>query len=146
MAQIYLAGPFFSDEQIARLERVEAALTQNPTVEDFYSPFRHPLEDLEFGSKEWASAIFAEDRHELHTAKAVVGIVDYVEDHVDPGTAWELGYAGMQEKPVIVFKEKDGGINLMISVPGHAFIRQAEDLAIYDFNQLPKSEWDGPVF
>ncbi|AEJ24014.1 nucleoside 2-deoxyribosyltransferase [Weissella koreensis] len=146
MKNIYLAGPFFSDEQIARLERVEAALEKNPTVASFYSPFRHQLEDLEFGSKEWAEAVFDEDRRELHNSEVVVGIVDYQDEHVDPGTAWELGYAGMQEKPVIVFKEKDGGINIMISVPGHAFVKDATDLAEYDFDALPKGDWDGPVF
>lgn len=36
--RIYLAGPFFSPEQIARIEKVEAALRQNPTVDSFFSP------------------------------------------------------------------------------------------------------------
>ncbi|MCM0582344.1 nucleoside 2-deoxyribosyltransferase [Weissella diestrammenae] len=146
MTKVYLAGPFFDDEQIARLERVEAALQANPTVESFYSPFRDSFDDYEFGSKAWAKVVFESDRQHLHDADVVVGIVDYDQDYVDPGTAWELGYAGMQGKKVVIFKEKEGGINIMISVPAHTFIRQADQLATYDFNVMPASEWDGPVF
>ena len=36
--RIYLAGPFFSDEQIDRIARAEQALTQNQTVDSFFSP------------------------------------------------------------------------------------------------------------
>ena len=42
--QIYLAAPFFSDEQIDRVARIEAALEANPTVTDFYSPRHHGLQ------------------------------------------------------------------------------------------------------
>lgn len=35
MKRVYLAGPFFDDEQIDRIERLEKALTENQTVSDF---------------------------------------------------------------------------------------------------------------
>ena len=38
MKRVYLAGPFFDDEQIDRIERLEKALTENQTVSDFFSP------------------------------------------------------------------------------------------------------------
>lgn len=38
MSQIYLAGPFFSEEQIDRVSRIEKALEENKTVTSFYSP------------------------------------------------------------------------------------------------------------
>ncbi len=33
MTNVYLAGPFFDDEQISRIERVEQALAANPPRE-----------------------------------------------------------------------------------------------------------------
>lgn len=41
MSQIYLAGPFFSEEQVERVARIEKALEENPTVTGFYSPRHH---------------------------------------------------------------------------------------------------------
>ena len=38
MAQIYIASPFFSPEQVTRVTQLEEALAKNPTVTDFYSP------------------------------------------------------------------------------------------------------------
>ena len=39
MAQrIYLAGPFFSNEQVARLKKVRDLLEANPTVGYIYEP------------------------------------------------------------------------------------------------------------
>ncbi|MDR3190359.1 MAG: nucleoside 2-deoxyribosyltransferase [Lactobacillaceae bacterium] len=146
MKHIYLAGPFFSDEQIDRLERVEAALEKNPTVASFFSPFRHQYPEYEFGTKEWAEVVFKGDRSSLEAADVAVAIMDYDEHHVDPGTAWEVGFAGATNKPVIVIKEKEGGINIMISVPGHAFVTDINDLATYDFEMMPENEWNGEIF
>ena len=36
--KIYLAGPFFSKEQISLIHSVEKALKNNPTVTEFHSP------------------------------------------------------------------------------------------------------------
>ena len=38
MKRVYLAGPFFDDDQIDRIERMEKALAANPTVSEFFSP------------------------------------------------------------------------------------------------------------
>lgn len=147
MKHIYLAGPFFDDEQIDRLERLEAALEANPTVAGFFSPFRHQYDEYEFGSKEWGEVVFESDRSQLHDADVVVALADfYGDDDVDPGTAWEIGYAGAQKKPVIILKEKQGHLNIMMSVPGHAFVTNAADIADYDFDALPASEWEGKIF
>lgn len=38
MTNVYLAGPFFDDEQISRIERAEKALAANPQVNRVFSP------------------------------------------------------------------------------------------------------------
>jgi len=38
VTNVYLAGPFFDDEQISRIERAEKALAANPQVNRVFSP------------------------------------------------------------------------------------------------------------
>lgn len=146
MKRVYLAGPFFDDEQIDRIERLEKALTDNETVADFFSPRTEVHDEFEFGSKEWAAAIYKGDKEHLDPAEVVVAVIDYDNDYVDPGMAWEIGYSEAMNKPVILVKEKEGAINLMISAPAHAVVTDVADIANYDFDKLPASEWTGKTF
>ena len=146
MKRVYLAGPFFDDDQIDRIERMEKALAANPTVSEFFSPRTEQHDEFEFGSKEWAKAIYKGDKDHLDPAEVVIAVIDYEGEHVDPGTAWEIGYSEAAKKPVILVKEKDGGITLMMSVPAHAVITDVADVATYDFDALPANEWEGKTF
>ena len=146
MKRVYLAGPFFDDDQIDRIERMEKALAANPTVSEFFSPRTEQHDEFEFGSKEWAKAIYKGDKDHLDPAEVVIAVIDYEGEHVDPGTAWGIGYSEAAKKPVILVKEKDGGINLMMTVPAHAVIPDVADVATYDFDALPANEWEGKTF
>ncbi|USS93039.1 nucleoside 2-deoxyribosyltransferase [Fructilactobacillus ixorae] len=143
MAQIYLAGPFFSEDQIARIEKVEQALTSNPTVRDFFSPRKHQSTQHAQFTKPWATEIYQADIKNLRAAEAVVAIIDFTEDHVDSGTAFEIGYAVQLGTPVIVLHEKTGTVNLMIGESLHAYLTSPAALSDYDFNTLPANEYDG---
>ena len=125
---------------------MEKALAANPTVSEFFSPRTEQHDEFEFGSKEWAKAIYKGDKDHLDPAEVVIAVIDYEGEHVDPGTAWEVGYSEAAKKPVILVKEKDGGINLMMSVPAHAVITDVADVATYDFDALPANEWEGKTF
>ena len=46
MSQIYLAGPFFSEEQIDRVSRIEKALEENKTVTSFLLSTSSPRKQL----------------------------------------------------------------------------------------------------
>ena len=47
MAQrIYLAGPFFSNEQVARLKKVRDLLEANPTVGYIYEPVENQQDKI----------------------------------------------------------------------------------------------------
>ena len=61
--RVYLASPFFSPEQKARIEKVVAALKQNPTIDPdgIYNPQEHQEESLEFGSRDWQDSVFNTD-------------------------------------------------------------------------------------
>ncbi|USS89287.1 nucleoside 2-deoxyribosyltransferase [Fructilactobacillus cliffordii] len=143
MAQIYLASPFFSDEQVARIEKIEAALTQNPTVKDFFSPRKNEDTDQEAYTKPWATAIYHIDVANIEAAEVMVAIIDFEGEYVDSGTAFEIGYAVQKGMPVIVFHEKTGTVNLMIGESLHAYLKTPDEVAQYDFHTMPTIEYDG---
>ncbi|ANZ57888.1 nucleoside 2-deoxyribosyltransferase [Fructilactobacillus lindneri] len=143
MAQIYLASPFFSEEQIQRIEVVEKALTNNPTVADFYSPRKHQEAKNKEFTKPWAKEIYQRDIENIEAADAVVAVIDFVGDNVDSGTAYEIGAAVQMGKPVVVFQQKDNTVNLMISESLHAYLKTGEEVEKYDFSKIPANEYDG---
>ena len=148
--RIYLAGPFFSPEQIARIEKVEAALRQNPTVDSFFSPRQSDENDApsaEVGSPAWAKQIFAKDVAEINQADALVVVADYVHANVDSGTAFEVGYGYHAHKPLIILQElADEPLNLMIGQAAHYYTQSIASLATYDFTTLPSNEFTGKTF
>ncbi len=148
--RIYLAGPFFSPEQITRIEKVEAALRQNPTVDSFFSPRQSDENDApsaEVGSPAWAKQIFAKDVAEIDQADALVVVADYVHANVDSGTAFEVGYGYHAHKPLIILQElADEPLNLMIGQAAHYYTQSIASLATYDFTTLPSNEFTGKTF
>lgn len=148
--RIYLAGPFFSPEQIARIEKVEAALRQNPTVDSFFSPRQSDENDApsaEVGSPAWAKQIFAKDVAEIDQADALVVVADYVHANVDSSTAFEVGYGYHAHKPLIILQElADEPLNLMIGQAAHYYTQSIASLATYDFTTLPSNEFTGKTF
>lgn len=146
MTNVYLAGPFFDDEQISRIERAEKALAANPQVNRVFSPRLSEIAGLTMGTPEWATQTFQMDVHQIDEADVVVALVDFVDDQVDSGTAFEIGYAFHGDKPIIVLHEKDTILNLMLAEGLHAYLQKAESLAAYDFTNLPESHYHGKVF
>ncbi|WP_340137537.1 nucleoside 2-deoxyribosyltransferase [Apilactobacillus bombintestini] len=144
---LYLAGPFFDDEQIDRVERVEKALNQNTTVDNFFSPRLSTVDkSLEVGSDEWSKAVFKLDVDEIKKADAVIAIIDFVDDNVDSGTAFEIGYAHAINKPVILFHEKSGNVNLMLSNGSNSYLTTIDDIVKFDFVKIPEYKYNGKVF
>ncbi|MED4616804.1 nucleoside 2-deoxyribosyltransferase [Priestia megaterium] len=152
--KIYLASPFFSDEQVERVKKVEKALKDNPTVQDFFSPRLNQIDELEFGTKEWSKAVFKNDVDHIDWCDAVVAVHDFtgetnlhgsIHQHVDSGTAFEIGYAYATGKPVVMIHEKGGIVNLMLSESLKAYFTDAKEVADYDFTKMPSNEFTGEV-
>ncbi|MDM5339581.1 nucleoside 2-deoxyribosyltransferase [Fictibacillus enclensis] len=99
--RVFIAGPFFDQEQIARIQRLENALSRNPQVAEFYSARFHQNQQYPWGSKEWRKVVFNLDLYALRRADVVVAIHDYEGKSTDSGTAFELGYAYAYQKPII---------------------------------------------
>ena len=106
MKHVYLAGPFFSNEQVARLKQVVRSLAENPQPLAVYSLRLYQEGSSEPNTPERAREIFEKDMLELTRADVVVAVLDDHERISDPGTAFEIGAAHVRNKPVIAFLKK----------------------------------------
>ncbi|MGP9053969.1 nucleoside 2-deoxyribosyltransferase [Lactiplantibacillus plantarum] len=145
MAQIYIASPFFSPEQVTRVTQLEEALAKNPTVTDFYSPRLHQDAQAEQFTKTWATEIFHRAMAQIAAAQVIVTVLDFEAKNLDSGTAYELGVATMRDLPIIALQEKDEAVNLMITESLHWYTKQVSDFETYDFQQLPKGDFIGEI-
>lgn len=110
---VYLASPFFNDEQVEREEHVKkalrkAGLTVFSPKENCYLP---PT-----ASETARDAVFKQNCDAIKACKAVFAITD----GKDIGTIWEAGYAYGIGTPVIYYAETLGkrGFNLMLAQSG----------------------------
>ncbi|APU70672.1 nucleoside deoxyribosyltransferase [Companilactobacillus crustorum] len=142
--RVYLAGPFFSEQQIKRLDEVQKLLEQNSTIGDIFRPGKDEYTAAEFGSFEWQTAVYKHDINNINISDVVVAMLDYKieENELEPdsGTMWECGYAAANNVPVIgVRNMTDEPLNLMLAGSLTAFfngtdnIQQIKD---YNFNTL----------
>lgn len=143
--RVFIASPFFSEEQVDRVQRLEQSLMRNPYVSEIFSARFHQFKHLEFGSKEWRRKVFRNDLRHLRRSDVLVGIRDYESKYVDSGTAFEIGYAYAMRKPILLINEKNSIMNLMMANSLHAYFTKVEDLATYDFHRMPKVPYEGTV-
>ncbi|MBS9335940.1 nucleoside 2-deoxyribosyltransferase [Fructobacillus papyrifericola] len=143
--RVYLAGPFFSETQIAQVKRLEKALADHPQIGDVFSPRKHQHEEYELFSPEWQKVTFASDVKAIDEADVIVALSDFDGADTDSGTAWELGYAFAKQIPVVTIKEDDETLNLMLAKSLTAYLHKVEDVLDYDFDKLEKIPYDGAV-
>ncbi|MFB5568666.1 nucleoside 2-deoxyribosyltransferase [Bacillus cereus] len=129
--RVYLASPFFNDEEIERVAFVEKVLRDKGL--DVFSPREHQNEELEFGTVEWRKATFKNDVDHIGMCDIVVAV-----HSTDSGTNWELGAAAAIGRPVILFDdETDLPKNIMLTESAYAFLGSRKALEEYDFDARP---------
>ncbi|RSX55843.1 nucleoside deoxyribosyltransferase [Bifidobacterium dolichotidis] len=125
----YVAGPFFTDDQMKSMERLERVL-HDRKQSTFLPRFASSLK------KDGAEEVFKKNLQGMHLSRAV--IVNVVDN--DPGTMFDMGYAFAHNIPVYVYAEglKPGDkMNLMLSRGAKAIITSPADLeAFLDSGEL----------
>lgn len=108
--KVYLASPFFNEEQIERIEFIENLLED--AGYNVFSP-RKAFIVKPNASKEERSKGFKGNCSELDSCDLVLAVTD----GKDMGTIWESGYAFAKQKPVLYFAETLGNnlFNLMLA-------------------------------
>jgi nucleoside 2-deoxyribosyltransferase len=100
--------------------------------------------DAEPGSAGWAGQLFEMDTAEIKKADLVAAL--YYGSNSDSGTAWECGYAYSIGKPVVVVHvDRNADSNIMVHC-GCTTNIYLEDLADYDFDEMPVYKFEGKMF
>lgn len=96
---IYIAGPFFTDEERAFLKVVIESVKEFFPNEKLFIPMEHFIPNGEnLSNNEWAEAVFKMDVEALNKCDRVVAA--YLGLRSDTGTSWEIGYAYAKGIPV----------------------------------------------
>lgn len=112
---IYIAGPFFTDEERTFLKIVIESVKETFPNEKLFIPMEHFIPNGEnLSNDEWAEAVFKMDVEALNKCDRVVAA--YLGLRSDTGTAWEIGYAYAKGIPVdLVFSPEalGGEVSIM---------------------------------
>lgn len=130
--KVYIAAPFFNDEELDRLKRLRMYLNQTEFNDfEFFFPMDFKIDQAwSISNPEWAMRVFRKDKQELFNADFVIAIYD--SHYSDSGTAWELGYAHALGIPVKLLCTNLQSNNSLMTVCS------ADE--IYDFEGFLKGE------
>lgn len=128
----YVAGPFFTDTELASMERLERVL-KDRHKKLFMPRFNGDQDDI---ARDGGKRIFAGDTQAIKNSKIV--IANLIDD--DPGTLFEIGYAHALGKPIYLYNEgmePGAKMNLMLVQSADVILTGPADLeALLDSGQF----------
>lgn len=109
--KVYIAGPFFNEEQIRIIESVEHALNQNGIK--FFSPRSEgALKEMSREEQQASrSAIFQSNVDNMSVCTHMIACVETK----DTGTLWEMGFMFAQSKPIVMMLSDVSRVNVMLA-------------------------------
>ena len=114
MRKVYLASPFFNEDELAVYKEVVDLLRAIKDTEVFV-PMEHEIKNgNELSNHEWAKKVFDTDRRAIYESEFV--FVLNFGMYSDSGTAWEAGYAfalGKKVYQVVCNEECDYSLMMM---------------------------------
>lgn len=122
--KVYLAAPFFNDEQRSVCESIEQALLPicelySPRKDGVLTQMKTPEE-----RKRAAPKIFNRNIEKMNWADLIVAVID----DRDPGVMFEIGWSYSNATEIVTFTAKNYGVNLMIQGAAKAHAKSVEDL------------------
>lgn len=139
--KIYLASPFFNDEELRNVKTAEDILMSRG-FEVFSPRLNEVRTDENTQQSLWSKETFMNDKRFIDWADVVVML--YYGGYSDSGTAWECGYAYGTNTPVVVVHLGDNS-NLMVHEGCHTNIT-LDELKDYDFVMMPAKDYKGKMF
>jgi nucleoside 2-deoxyribosyltransferase len=109
--RVYIAAPFFNEQQIKIVEAVEIALESRDI--NYYSPRSEgSLSDMTREQQEQARRyIFETNVNNMNICTHMLACVEYK----DTGTIWEMGFMFAQGKPIVMLSSDLSKINVMLA-------------------------------
>jgi nucleoside 2-deoxyribosyltransferase len=131
---IYIAGPFFNEEQLSLIKDIEESCEIAGV--DYYSPRSEGvLKDMTPSQrKDRMQYIYDQNVNNIKTCSDMIAVTD----DYDNGTIFEMGYAAALGKRIVTITNKNYGANVMLS---HACFAHVEDAveAVRCLSGLPYS-------
>ncbi len=138
---IYIAAPFFNEEQTLKVETIKTILKNLKLT--FYSPKDVNLFENNKGFD--PDIIFKENLRAIKESNIIIAVTN----DRDQGTHWEMGYAFSCNIPVIAIwinSDKEAKFNLMLSQSCIATFTNFKDLENYlKNNNLKKINYEGLI-
>lgn len=109
--KVYIASPFFNEEQLERVQFIENKLTENNI--EFFSPRSDTYVRPDSSSEERKKA-FEDNIKAIAQSDFIIAVTD----GKDVGTMFEAGYAYAKLVPIVYFAETlgDKPFNLMLAM------------------------------
>lgn len=144
---IYLAGPFFSDEQRDLISWFESL---NWEALPIYSPRSDGFVLVPDATQEERQQIYNSNVDAITYCSFVLAVID----DFDPGTIWEMGFATGIGKDVVAYSDVPGrGLNVMLAGSAKAgFVNGRSDVWEFLSNYVtdgkeafPRNTWKGEI-
>lgn len=122
--RVYIAGPFFNEEQVNRVENIKKLLESKGL--NYFSPKDHNYCPPN-ASYEEKRKVFNKNIDEIMRSSCMIAITD----GLDCGTMQETGVAYSKGVPIIYYADSlsDRPFNLMLAMSGVAVARSIDDLS-----------------
>lgn len=123
MKKVYIASPFFNEEQLERVKYIEELL-KSYNIE-FFSPRTDTYVKPNSTDEERKKA-FHDNVNAIEDSAFMVAVTD----GKDVGTMFEIGYAYGYDIPIILFAETlgDKPFNLMLAMCGNKICKSRDEL------------------
>jgi len=130
--KVYIASPFFNEEQLERVKTIEKLLTSHDV--EYFSPRRDTCVKPDSSDKERKLA-FSDNLEAIRSSHFIIAVTD----GKDVGTMFEAGYAFAEHVPILYFAETlgDRPFNLMLAMSGYFRIcksREQLDKSIFNIS------------
>ena len=109
--KVYIAAPFFNEEQLSVVKRIESYLRENGI--NFFSP-RSEGTLVKMSPEERKakmSELFQSNVNHMDWCTHCIAVID----DYDTGTVWEMGYLFATGKKIVSFSANYHGINVMLN-------------------------------
>lgn len=124
MNKVYIASPFFNEEQLERVRFIENELEKNG--KEYFSPRKDTYVKSDSTHEERRKA-FIDNINAIKSCSCII----VVTDGKDVGTIFEAGFAYSIDKPIVYFAETlgDKPFNLMLAMSGITVCKSRNELS-----------------
>jgi nucleoside 2-deoxyribosyltransferase len=122
--KVYIAAPFFNEEQLRIVKSVELALEAR-NIEYFSPRSEGTLSAMTREEQERSrSSIFESNVKNMRECTHMIACVEYK----DTGTIWEMGFMFSQNKPLVMLSS-DYKVNVMLAESAVGIAKSADEAA-----------------